>query len=226
MHARASSYSGCTSVITRCLRRSMFPLGKVESLIQKVEAYLDRDTPTGKPKHQKLVEGISHIRLAILEAFWLDSPSLMPPPGVTVWWEVWLRVETTPDLRAHDAYNDILTSFRAQATRVGLTLGDARMILRFPERLVLLVHGTLEQMARSVELLASIAELRLARVRVEDFLTSDHQTKKRGCVTYQRAYVPSSAQRTGCLSTRYRCPQNPPTPRPWPACRRLPHLSS
>ena len=40
------------------------PSGKVESLIQKVEAYLDRDTPTGKPKHQKLVEGISHIRMA------------------------------------------------------------------------------------------------------------------------------------------------------------------
>ncbi len=146
------------------------PSSKVESLIQKVEAYLDRDTPTGKPKHQKLVEGIPHIRMAILEAFWLDVPSLMPPPGVTVWWEVWLRVETTPGPRAHDAHNDILTSFRAQATRVGLTLGDARMILRFPERLVLLIRGTLEQMARSVELLNSIAELRLARVRVEDFL--------------------------------------------------------
>ena len=40
------------------------PSGKVESLIQKVEEYLDRDTQTGNPKNQKLVEGISHIHMA------------------------------------------------------------------------------------------------------------------------------------------------------------------
>ena len=58
--------------------------------------------------------------------------------------------------------------FRNYAARAGLGLGDERTILRFPERLVLLVHGTLEQMARSVEVLNCIAELRLAHVRVEE----------------------------------------------------------
>lgn len=179
------------------------PSGKVESLIQKVEEYLDHNTKTGNPKNQKLVEGISHIRLAILEAFWLDVPSLMPLSGVTVWWEVWLRVETTPDPGALDAHNDILTSFRAHATRVGLTLGDARRILRFPERLVLLVRGTLEQMARSVELLTSIAELRLARVRVEDFLDlrpSDQETWVRDLLEHTLP-PPLNAPAVGLLDT-------------------------
>lgn len=146
------------------------PPGKVDYFIQRVERYLEEDTSTGTPKHRPLVEGISDVRVALLEAFWSDVPSLMPHPEVDLWWEVWLRGGSGLEHTASDAHEDILTSFRDYAVRVGLGLGDAQTILRFPERLVLLVRGTLEQMARSVELLNCIAELRLARVRVEDFL--------------------------------------------------------
>ena len=67
------------------------PSGKVDYFIRRVEQYLEEDTSTGRPKHQKLVEGISDIRMAFLEAFWSDVPTLMPRSGVEVWWEVWLK---------------------------------------------------------------------------------------------------------------------------------------
>ena len=146
------------------------PPGKVDYFIQRVEQYLDEETSTGKPKNQNLIEGISDVRMALLEAFWSDVPSLMPRPGADTWWEVWLRVGSTAEPTVSDAHDEILTSFRESAIRIGLGLGDEQTILRFPERIVLLVHGTLEQMARSVEILNCIAELRLAHVRVEDFL--------------------------------------------------------
>ena len=146
------------------------PPGKVDYFIQRVEQYLEKETPKGKPKNQNLVEGTSDVRMALLEAFWSDVPSLMPRPGADTWWEVWLRVGSTTEPVVNDAHDEILTSFREYAIRTGLSLGDEQTILRFPERLVLLVRGTLEQMTRSVELLNCIAELRLAHVRVEDFL--------------------------------------------------------
>lgn len=146
------------------------PPDKVDYFIRRVEQYLEEHTSTGRPKHQKLVEGISDIRMALLEAFWSDVPTLMPRSRVEVWWEVWLRRGNSLENPASDAHEDIFTLFRNYAARAGLGLGDERTILRFPERLVLLVHGTLEQMARSVEVLNCIAELRLAHVRVEDFL--------------------------------------------------------
>lgn len=146
------------------------PPGKVDYFIRRIEQYLAEDTRQGQPKHRSLAEGISDVRVALLEAFWSDVPSLMPHPGVAIWWEVWLRGGSSLEHNTSDAHEDTLTSFRDYAARAGLRLGDERTILRFPERLVLLVYGTLEQMTRSVEILNSIAELRLAHVRVEDFL--------------------------------------------------------
>jgi hypothetical protein len=91
------------------------PPGKIDYFIRRVEQYLEEDTSTGKPKHQRLVEGISDIRMALLEAFWSDVPSLMPRSGVEVWWEAWLRGENDFEHTTSDAHDDILTSFRDYA---------------------------------------------------------------------------------------------------------------
>jgi hypothetical protein len=85
-----------------------------------------------------------------------DLPSirsdLLPKPGQEVWWEVWLR-------SAEDK-EGILYAFQANAPRVDLKL--ASDVIRFPDRTVVLARGSREQMARSAELLNTVAELRFA----------------------------------------------------------------
>lgn len=135
------------------------PEGKIGSFIRRVEQYLTESTQKGLPRNQRLIESISEIRTAVLEAFWTDMPSLLPPQKEAVWWEVWLRATNDPD--------QMLVAFRADAARTGLRIGSTD--LRFPDRIVVLAHGTREQMSRSVELLNAIAELRLARIRTQDF---------------------------------------------------------
>lgn len=87
----------------------------------------------------------------MLEGFWTDDPALFPAVGKRIWWEVWLRGES----------KEALTRFRGYAQREGLDVGDKH--LKFPDRLVVLVYASREQMTGSIELLDVVAELRLAK---------------------------------------------------------------
>src|SRR3546814_6170306 len=65
------------------------PDGKLGFFLKRIEAYRDTDTPPRKdgitrPKNQDLVDSISHIRLAALEALWKDDPRLYPEAGQAI----------------------------------------------------------------------------------------------------------------------------------------------
>lgn len=134
------------------------PHGKVETFIKKVEQYRDEQTAKGNPKHQPLVASISDLRVAVLDAFWTDPRGLQPVPGVTIWWEVWLRA---------DGGHGAETILRTYAQRIGMSIARTKLV--FPDRLVMLVRATTEQMTGSVELLDSVAELRRARTETSAF---------------------------------------------------------
>lgn len=68
------------------------PEGKIKYFINKIEKYGTEDTAKGKPKNKDLIEGISEIRKATLQALWNDEPELFPEPGEIIWWEIWLRI--------------------------------------------------------------------------------------------------------------------------------------
>ena len=70
------------------------PEGKAGLFVRKFEAYI-KQTP-GKRDHQKLVESITSIRLAALEAFWTDAGSFPQDRSERLSWEVWLASERTP----------------------------------------------------------------------------------------------------------------------------------
>lgn len=127
------------------------PTGKLSYFEDKVEEYLAQSTPRGNPKNKPLVESIAEIRLAVLEGFWTDDPTLFPAVGKTIWWEVWLRGEN-----GHG-----LTRFREYAQKAGIKVGDKH--LEFPDRFVVLVYADRKQMTGSIELLDVVAELRLAK---------------------------------------------------------------
>ncbi len=128
------------------------PEGKLASLERKIRQYASEESPTGRPRHRKLVDKIVEIRLATLQqAFWTDRLDLLPQPNEPIWWEVWLR---SPDEKDLD-------DFRFTLGQLGIEVGDRS--LQFPSTRVLLAYGTLRQFAASVEAVDSIAELRRAK---------------------------------------------------------------
>ncbi len=133
------------------------PEGKLAFFLKRIEAYRDSDTRprrdgTTRPKNQDLVDSISHIKLAALEALWTDDPRLYPEADQAITWEVWLR-------RSNEV--DHLTRLREHAERFGLVVDENS--IKFIDRTVVLVHGTAVALSRSIDILAAIAEVRLAK---------------------------------------------------------------
>jgi len=145
----------------RTLATVFVPDGKLETFENLIHAYLDesKDTKSG-PKNRKLLNAISEIRAATLNALWTDDPAVLPASDEeTLWWEVWLpvrgdRAETTG-------------RFKQMAEGLGFQLAPGE--LQFPERTVLLAYGSAAQMKQSVLTLNSIAELRRAKETAEFF---------------------------------------------------------
>ena len=138
------------------------PDGKLTFFLKRIASYRDTNTiprapgaPT-RPKNQDLVESISDIKLAALEALWTDEHALFPAAADATTWEVWLR-----------AGPDHLARLRARGPELGLTVGQHT--IGFIDRTVVLVHGTQANLAASIEILSSIAELRAPRTSVSFF---------------------------------------------------------
>jgi hypothetical protein len=134
------------------------PDGKLEVFLKKISSYRDENTrprheggPT-RPKNQDLVESISDIRLAALEALWTEETLPFPDNDIVITWEVWLRRETGMN---H------LGRLRGYAERFDLSVGEQTII--FVDRTVVLVRGTANNLSRSIEILGMIAELRLPK---------------------------------------------------------------
>jgi hypothetical protein len=136
------------------------PEGKLKHFEHLISSYIKEKTQSGKPKHQPVVTTIAGIRKAALEALWMDDRRDLPPDDQTIWWEVWLRV-------GNDRQGDIAT-FRRMAHQLEIQVGQDQ--IEFPDRTVLLTRATRSQMARSIDLLNVIAELRRAKETAEFFL--------------------------------------------------------
>lgn len=155
------------------------PRGQLGYFERKVEQYLNEDSKSGRPKNEALVASIEDIRLATLQSLWTDAMDL-PPSGQPIWWEVWLRKNDT----------ETLGRFRHDAEQLGIRLADDT--LTFPERRVMLVCGTYEQMTRSIELLDCIAELRKAKDLASAFTAMSAVEQAEWRDDLQRRLVPPS----------------------------------
>jgi hypothetical protein len=150
-------------VENRTLATVFVPEGKLDILVNKFIDYLnpEKDSPKGKPRNEDLVASIASISKAALEALWTDTPETMPDKGEVIWWEVWLRA-------TEDPVADV-NFFKEHARQMELTVLEET--LKFPDRTVVAVQGTKEQMSRSVNLLNCIAELRRVKDSA-DFFTA------------------------------------------------------
>lgn len=158
----------------RWLATVFVPEGKLTHFLKKIRQYRDEETSPrakgkeGKPKNKDLVEGIADIKLAAIDALWTDSPELLPAKLTEqVCWEVWLRRSRRIDYEAF---------LRDHAKELGMIV--SKESIRFLDRIVLLVSGTKQQMSRSIHLLGSIAELRMAKESASFFTGLDRQEQQ------------------------------------------------
>ena len=138
------------------------PDGKLDHFERLIRDYLmqKRDSRDRPRDNRPLIDAIRQIRAASVRALWTDKPNEFPSRAEeTIWWEVWLPV------RWHR--QAVVSEFRgrAEAQEMYVAPGD----LVFPERTVLLVHASAEQMQHSMLTLNSIAELRRAKETAEFF---------------------------------------------------------
>ena len=138
------------------------PDGKLDHFGGLIRDYLaEKRDRAGRPRdNQRLIDAIQRIRAASLRALWTDAAGAFPDAGEgAVWWEVWLPVR-----RGRQA---VVAAFRQRAEAQGMQTAPGE--LAFPERTVLLIHASTEQMRRSIVTLNGIAELRRAKEMAEFF---------------------------------------------------------
>ena len=146
------------------------PDGKLDRFERRIRDYLEerRDSAGRARDNRNLVDAIRHIRTASLRALWTDVDAEFPTEDEgSLWWEAWLPVRK--DRLAGVA------SFRQRAEAQGMRVAPGELV--FPERTVLLVSASLEQMQRSMLTLNSVAELGRAKETAHffDSLRPDEQ---------------------------------------------------
>lgn len=147
------------------------PEGKLphfERLLVDYVAY--RRVSDGKiPRdNQALIDAISAVRVATFDSLWTDTANALPnEDNEVIWWEAWLPAGKHQGM--------VIADFGKVVEMSGLAVG--KHVLQFPERLVILIHGSKAQLLGSPLVLNMIAELRRAKTTAEFFasLPSEEQ---------------------------------------------------
>ncbi|MEX0642302.1 MAG: S8 family peptidase [Pirellulales bacterium] len=127
------------------------PPGKISNFFRRLDRY-----EQGSTRGQELLDSVAQIRLAAVRAFWTDHRDFPADANEAIWWEVWVRSGNNP--QEHDeAFSRFATALADTPFRAGMGY------VQFPERLVLLVRGSVNNWSEHPEVLNLIAELRLAK---------------------------------------------------------------
>ena len=138
------------------------PDGKLDHFEKYVTDYLvEKKKKNGDANdHKSLINTIASIRAAELRALWTDDPALFPQSmDEQFWWEVWLPVRGQRD--------HIVADFRKLATLADCIVSEHQV--NFPERTVVLMYGSQQQISKSAMTLNCVAELRRAKDTAEFF---------------------------------------------------------
>lgn len=123
------------------------PDGKLGYFLRRVEDYLS-SAENDRPRNFKLLDRIQSIGLASLEELWTDPAVEFPTETGPVWWEVWLRRRDGHEVDRLRQFADVAGAQVGQHT------------LGFSDRIVVLVRASRTQLARAIDVLDDIAELR------------------------------------------------------------------
>lgn len=148
----------------------LVPDGKFTKFEGKLRDFLDpaKDTKKGNPKNEDFIKSISDVRRAKLESLWTDSTQDIPEGNELFWWEAWIGSSDSD-----------LTRLRRYARRFGFKVGE--QTLKFLDRRVVLLYGTLQQVGDSVELLDVLLELRSAKPVAQEFVEMSASDQNQWC---------------------------------------------
>lgn len=140
------------------------PDGQLQHFERLVTEYLEEKTDrNGNARdNKKLLNTIGSIRAAAIQGLWTDSPDLLPAnPEEAFWWEVWLRRGRGADVSAVDDFRRVAAMSQCQVSAA---------VVDFPERSVVVMYGSQQQLSQSVMALNCVAELRRAKDTAEFFV--------------------------------------------------------
>lgn len=131
----------------------------IEAIFHRYETRID--SRSKRPSGQDMVENIDELRLATENDLWTDSVAF-PEATAPIWWEVWLfhQNQDDPDTTTR--------AFSELANPAGLRVNPRRVV--FPDRVVVLVHGTFEAWRSQPRLLLFVAELRRAKELASEYV--------------------------------------------------------
>ena len=118
---------------------------------EKIQQYVEEETPKGDPRNAPLINSIGDIRKALLvESFWQD-PGVSPPADDPEWCEVWLSSDS----------DDVIGRFESLLLQLQIQAKDG--VVKFPERSVKVVLVNNEQLELLTTHSDDIAEYRRAK---------------------------------------------------------------
>jgi len=169
------------------------PEGKLDHFEKLIREYIaEKRDVKGRPRdHGALINTIEDIRTAAFEALWTDADEALPASdNENIWWEVWLPVRGKRQAT--------IQKFRTIAETIGFRLAEGELV--FPERTVVLMCGTKQQIQQSIMLLKDIAELRRAK-ETADFYDSLPMTAQRDIINQllSRTIISGSEHPSVCI---------------------------
>ncbi|HHL34327.1 MAG TPA: S8 family peptidase [Desulfobulbaceae bacterium] len=165
------------------------PNAKKDLLFKQIERYATEDNAkSGQPKNAALLEGISAIRKALeVESFWQDAQSLIPTDEPQ-WCEVWLSSDL-PEVAQR--FNGLLDEHQ-----IRYKSGE----IRFPERMVKIIHANREQLETITRLSDDIAEYRRAKETAAFWLDQENREQAEWVTNIlERLEAPSDSQIAVCI---------------------------
>lgn len=134
------------------------PEGKEDFFRNRIEAYANEKTNSGKPKNSDLVNSIEDIKLAILESFWTDKLDALPNND-KIKCEIWLRYDMTK--ADTESWTIIEDKFQSICEEFGIDTDREKRII-FPERMVKMICANREDLKNILESFEYITEIRRA----------------------------------------------------------------
>lgn len=132
------------------------PAGKENCFLKKIKDFETQNTKDGNPKNAKLISSIEDVSIALVESLWTDPPSMLPEQKTAIWIEAWLSVSDNEESQKEE-----IEFFLATLQAIGIEAKPN--YLAFPERAIVLIYASREQLVQLLISSDMLAEFRVGQ---------------------------------------------------------------